>query len=820
MTSRRQFRIESLQARVLLAAVPNPVGRWALDDGAGTNAVDATGNGHNATLSAGASWSAGNVGSGAMSVNGSSTGLATIAGPMVDTSASFTVSAWVKLNSLSGFQTVVSIAGTTVSGFYLQLRGDSGVFAMTRIGSDSNSSGTVASAASAPSTGTWYHLVGVNDVAAGTISLYVDGLQASTAAFTSSWKATGDTFIGHGLYGGNHVDFVNGAIDDVAFYNVALTADQVASLDNPATYPFDEGAGTTAADDSGHGLPLSLGAGAGWAAGKIGANALSLNGTSTSLATRAGAVVDTSLPFSVSAWVRLNSTGTAQTFVSIDGTNTSGFSIQFRTGTNTFAFARRGSDSNSATIYRADSTFTPVVNTWYHLLGVNDVASGRIQLYVNGQLQSSTNVPSFWKANGGTIVGGAKGSTGRIELANARIDDVRFFNSPLTSTAASWIPFLGTGTQSMLSIATQSTGITTSPDLFGLFMEDINYGGDGGVYNDQIRNGGFNDSTDPLNAWRTITSGGAVATLTSDTTTGPTTALTQSGKLTITSGVSSTARAGIANTGYFGVAVTPSTSYAVQFYAKASAGFIGPLTITLESTSGTVYATATIPAITTSWAKYTATLTTSASAPRSTTNRIVIATNSTSANGATLWIGSAHAFPPGYKNSPAHLRVDLMEKLAAMNPATFRVPGGNYLEGNDYANRFNWSKTIGPIENRPGHMNPWGYWSTDGMGLDEYLQMAELVGARPILGVFAGYTLNGTSSTGAQLTADVQDAINELHYVLDPVTTSWARCAPPTAIPPRTTCARWRWATRTGSPARTTCAIRSSTTRSAPSSHS
>jgi alpha-L-arabinofuranosidase len=120
------------------------------------------------------------------------------------------------------------------------------------------------------------------------------------------------------------------------------------------------------------------------------------------------------------------------------------------------------------------------------------------------------------------------------------------------------------------------------------------------------------------------------------------------------------------------------------------------------------------------------------------------------------------------------LRIDLMQKLADLHPPIFRVPGGNYLEGNTFADRFNWSATIGPVENRPGHYNSaWGYWSTDGMGLDEYLQMAEEVGAQPILAVYAGYTLNGTSDTGATLTNDVNDAVNELHYVLDPTSTSW-----------------------------------------------
>jgi autotransporter-associated beta strand protein len=151
----------------------------------------------------------------------------------------------------------------------------------------------------------------------------------------------------------------------------------------------------------------------------------------------------------------------------------------------------------------------------------------------------------------------------------------------------------------------------------------------------------------------------------------------------------------------------------------------------------------------------------------------VISTTSPTANGSTIWFGATYLYPPSYNNSPAHLRVDLMQKLMDLHPAIFRVPGGNYLEGQNYVNRFNWQATIGPVENRPGHMNPWGYWSTDDFGLDEYLQMAELAGAQPILAVYAGYTLNGSSDTGQTLTDDVTSAVNELHYVLDPTNTSW-----------------------------------------------
>ncbi len=165
-----------------------------------------------------------------------------------------------------------------------------------------------------------------------------------------------------------------------------------------------------------------------------------------------------------------------------------------------------------------------------------------------------------------------------------------------------------------------------------------------------------------------------------------------------------------------------------------------------------MYASSTIAGVTGSWAKYTTTLTVPKGVARSLTNRFVISTSDPSAAGSTLWFDIVSLFPPTYDGVSDGLRIDLMDKLGALHPGYFRVPGGNYLEGDTIDTRFEWSNTVGPIEDRPGHFNSaWGYWSQDGMGLLEYLEMAEQVGARPLLAVWAGYTLNGTVVPQAQL---------------------------------------------------------------------
>ena len=659
-------------------------------------------------------------------------------------------------------------------------------FRFARISSDSFGNTSVIASPTGPSTGTWYHIVGVDNATAGTLTLYIDGQSVGSTPYTSGWTANGNTLIGHGFYNGGQVDYVNGEIDDAELFSSALSAAQVQARDQTAAYSLDEGTGTSTADITGHGNTLTLNSGASWESGHIGSNALSFNNSATGNAIDVLPVINTSQPFSVSAWVDLNTVSGDQVLVSIDGINASAFALELNNASKAFAFTRTASDSSSAAVTTAAAATAPVAGTWYNLVGVNDPADGKLLLYINGSLAGSAAYTNGWQGTGRTVIGAGLVNDQRANFLNGAIDDVHFYDSPITANDATYI---GTGGNSTINIAAGSSGITVSPNLFGAFMEDINYGGDGGVYNDEIRNGGFNDSTNPLNAWASIAGSGVSDSLTSDTTTGPTTALSQSGKLTIASGVSANARAGITNSGYFGVAVAPSTTYTVQLFAKATAGFTGPLNVDIESTTGTIWATAAIPSLTTSWNQYNLTLTTASSTPITSTNLIVLSTNSSTANGATIWFGSTNVFPPSYQNQSNHLRTDLMQMLTQLHPAIFRVPGGNYLEGNDYSTRFQWANTIGAIQNRPGHYNSaWGYWSDDGMGLDEYLQMAQESGAEPILAVYAGYTLNGSSDTGTTLTNDVTDAINEIHYVLDPVTTTWGQNVPLTGIPRHTTC--------------------------------
>ncbi len=164
-------------------------------------------------------------------------------------------------------------------------------------------------------------------------------------------------------------------------------------------------------------------------------------------------------------------------------------------------------------------------------------------------------------------------------------------------------------------------------------------------------------------------------------------------------------------------------------------------------------------------------LTTTAKSSPSAKNRLVL---SAAAKG-TVWFSMVSLFPPTFNNRPNGNRPDIMRILADFKPAFLRFPGGNYLEGNTIETRFDWKKTIGDIAQRPGHMNDaWRYWSSDGMGLLEFLEWCEDLKMQPVLGVYAGYSLRQQRvKPGADLAPYVTEALEEIEYVTGGANTVW-----------------------------------------------
>ncbi len=326
-----------------------------------------------------------------------------------------------------------------------------------------------------------------------------------------------------------------------------------------------------------------------------------------------------------------------------------------------------------------------------------------------------------------------------------------------------------------------------SPMLYGLMTEEINYSYEGGLYGELIRNRTFKAGADQPVDWRAV--GGA--TLALDKAEPLNSALDVSLRVD-TGKATATSPAGIANGGYWGIPVRADTTYHASFYARGR-NFAGPLTVSLVSVKdGTVFARGQVGRISPAWAKYELTLKTGDVAPSKDNELTVTTTNPGTGpgGGGTVWFQQVSLFPPTYHDRSNGNRPDLMRLLAALEPKFLRFPGGNYLEGRTIAQRFDWEKTIGDPAQRPGHESPWGYWSTDGMGLLEFLEWCEDLHMQPVLAVYAGYSLDHEHVTpGPDLAPYVQDALDEIEYVTGGPDTRWgaqrAKDGHPAAFPLR-----------------------------------
>lgn len=320
----------------------------------------------------------------------------------------------------------------------------------------------------------------------------------------------------------------------------------------------------------------------------------------------------------------------------------------------------------------------------------------------------------------------------------------------------------------VLKISADKMTARVSPKLFGLMTEEINYSYEGGLYAELVRNRTFKWSKDEPVYWHLIQNGQGQGVMSLDSNDPLNSAMGTSLKLEITN-AGPRQPVGIANDGFWGIPVWPKTKYHASFYARTDKNFSGALTVEIVNTnSGQVYASEKVRKVSGDWKKYEVALSTGNVAPSKDTQLRITATRP-----GTVWFSCVSLFPPTYKDRPNGRRRDIMQLLADMHPAFLRFPGGNYVEGNTYATRFDWRITVGDISQRPGHFDDaWHYWSTDGMGLLEFLEWCEDLHIEPVLAVYAGYSMREGGVTN-KLDSCVQDAMDEIEYVTGDAKTKW-----------------------------------------------
>lgn len=311
-----------------------------------------------------------------------------------------------------------------------------------------------------------------------------------------------------------------------------------------------------------------------------------------------------------------------------------------------------------------------------------------------------------------------------------------------------------------LTISADKPGVRISPALYGIFFEEINCAGDGGIYAEQVRNRSFEDSDKPEH-WSLLLDGNAQARIEVAAHEGG-----EFDKRALKFSINRAGtRAGLANDGYWGISVNKGARYDLSLQAKGE-GFNGPLMVSLENAAGAVYASAKTPNIGNDWQKINLTLTANATDPNA---RLVINSKQT----GTVCLDMVSLFPKEtFKNRGNGLRSNLATMLSDMNPSFMRFPGGCWVEGDTMATASRWKRTVGDPEKRWTQQNLWGYNSTNGLGYHEYLQMCEDLGADALFVINCGMSHKGVVPMD-QMGPFVQDALDAVEYAIGPINSKW-----------------------------------------------
>ncbi|MDN5288503.1 MAG: alpha-L-arabinofuranosidase domain protein [Mucilaginibacter sp.] len=356
--------------------------------------------------------------------------------------------------------------------------------------------------------------------------------------------------------------------------------------------------------------------------------------------------------------------------------------------------------------------------------------------------------------------------------------------------ALSWTSSSGNNQKSHLISARDSSsskktsaGKPISPDLFGIFFEDLSYAADGGLYAELIQNRSFEyspaDSKDwnPLTAWEYITKGYGYGTISVETTTPV--SINNPHYVVLNVEEEGTEGVGLSNSGFDGIVLKAGEKYDFSVFLKQLSDKSIPVLVKLEGKKGTVYGEATFATQTKDWKKYTTTITATQSDDSA---RLVIVAK---AKGK-LALDMVSLFPQKtFRNRTNGLRPDIAQAIADLKPKFMRFPGGCLVHGDGLGNMYRWKNTIGPVEQRIGQRNIWNYHQSVGLGYYEYFQFCEDIGAKPVPVVAAAvscqnsggtWRIGGTGQRGlpmGEMKGYIQDVLDLIEYANGPVSSTW-----------------------------------------------
>ncbi|XP_028803084.1 alpha-L-arabinofuranosidase 1-like [Neltuma alba] len=302
--------------------------------------------------------------------------------------------------------------------------------------------------------------------------------------------------------------------------------------------------------------------------------------------------------------------------------------------------------------------------------------------------------------------------------------------------------------------------------FFGVFFEEINHAGSGGLWSELVNNRGFEagGTQVPSNIfpWSVIGDESTIRVATERSSPFPRNEI--AARLDIIK--DSSIGVGLSNPGFWGMNIEEGKKYKVAFYVRAPKPV--DLKIAFVGADGKELASTNIRNHLPKWKKIELLLESKASDFNS-------SLQITTTKQGTFWLDQVSAMPLDTHKGHG-FRKDLFQMVADLKPRFLRFPGGTYIEGDRLRNAFRWKDSVGPWEKRPGHFNDiWGYWTDDGFGYLEFLQLAEDLNALPIwvfnIGISHRYDQVNTSNIGPF----VQEALDGIEFARGPVTSKWGK---------------------------------------------
>jgi alpha-L-arabinofuranosidase len=333
------------------------------------------------------------------------------------------------------------------------------------------------------------------------------------------------------------------------------------------------------------------------------------------------------------------------------------------------------------------------------------------------------------------------------------------------------LPAAGAAT---LTIDAAHPGAAVNPAMWGIFFEDVNFGADGGLYAEMVKNRSF-EFPDPLMGWIKISPSLAKGELAvrDDTPLSP----ANPHYLRIHS--DGTAPFGISNLGFRRMGFSKDENYNFSVEIRGVDG-APTLDVQLVGEDGTVLSAGRLENFAAGWNKYTLVL-----HPKDSDwgGRLAVLMQGK----GTIDVDMVSLFPEHtWKNRPGGLRADMVQMLADLHPGFMRFPGGCIVEGSVLERRYQWKNTIGPVEDRPLLINRWNYefvhrptpdyFQSFGLGFFEFFQLCEDIGAQPLPILNCGMACQFNSGELCpldQLEPYIQDALDLIEFANGPTTSVW-----------------------------------------------